>query len=130
MNTCVKNITSICDELFDECPCFNRCPTECDWIEYTTSISLSDYVIIKFLDFIKKTLNIILFSKSKPTEYYFGLMSQVPNIKNKFQDVNLTYDNYKKSVAMINVHYSNLIYKNISESPLYEPYDLIGIIGN
>jgi hypothetical protein len=66
----------------------------------------------------------------KPTEYYYGLMSQVQDIKNKFSKVNLSYDNYKKSVAMIKVYYSNLIYKNISESPLYETFDLVGIIGN
>ena len=56
-------------------------------------------------------------------------MKQRSNVLNIFTGQSLTYDLYKSSVAMVNIYYSNLIYANTSESPTYEPSDLVGILG-
>ena len=57
-------------------------------------------------------------------------MKQRSNVLSAYSGQNLTYDLYKSSVAMVNIYYSNLIYTNTSESPTYEPSDLVGILGN
>ncbi len=56
-------------------------------------------------------------------------MKQRSSVLKIFTGQSLTYDLYKSSVAMVNIYYSNLIYTNTSESPTYEPSDLVGILG-
>ncbi len=43
---CVTNALSSCFKSIDTCSCHDYCPTECDSITYTTSISSSYYVFI------------------------------------------------------------------------------------
>ena len=50
-------------------------------------------------------------------------------VKNIYRRVNLTYDIFKDSVAKINVFYSDAYHTKISESPTYQPFDLIGLLG-
>jgi hypothetical protein len=57
-------------------------------------------------------------------------MKHTAQIKKLTSTVNLTYDIFKNSVAKINVFYSDIYYTKISESPTYQPFDLLGLLGN
>lgn len=50
-------------------------------------------------------------------------------VKDIYRRVNLTYDIFKDSVVKINVFYSDAYYTKIAESPTYQPFDLIGLLG-
>ena len=65
----------------------------------------------------------------KPTEYYYGLIKDTTQAKNFYRRVNLTYDIFKNSMAKINVFYADSYYTKITESPTYQPFDLIGLLG-
>jgi hypothetical protein len=56
-------------------------------------------------------------------------MKNTAQVKELFKRVNLTYDIFKNSVAKINVFYSDIYYTKISESPTYQPFDLLGLLG-
>ena len=45
MQNCAINIVTSCQKSDSSCSCYSACPTECDFIEYPTSLSSSVYVI-------------------------------------------------------------------------------------
>jgi hypothetical protein len=44
MQTCASNVVLNCQKSDASCSCYSACPMECDFIEYTTSLSSSVYV--------------------------------------------------------------------------------------
>lgn len=85
---------------------FCDCPIKCDYVDYSYSISLSDY----------------------PTNSYFkSLISNNPLIKSKYK--NQSFDEMRQSMVRINIYYDQMFQISITENIKTEVSDLVANIG-
>lgn len=88
--------------------CFYECPQECDSVEYALSSSHSDF----------------------PSPFYANILIKKFNKSSSQFRRNFTrYENIKKSVAKINIYFSDISYTTISEVPSKLIEQLIGDLG-
>ncbi|CAF0735692.1 unnamed protein product [Brachionus calyciflorus] len=105
---CVEDVRKFFDSKDLTKFCEDQCPRECDKVEYLYDINNSDY----------------------PSVYYYNVIKDQPNLKGKFEaSGNLSYNLFKQSVLMVNVHYQELSYTFYEEIITYKVSDIIGSVG-
>jgi hypothetical protein len=88
--------------------CLKQCPLECDSIEYDLLISSAS-------------------SLSK--QAYQLYQPIIDNSTSRFDEFNLTYEEIKERLLILNIYYSKLSYIKISESPKTSIIDLLSNLG-
>ena len=89
--------------------CGDRCPLECDSIDYNMYTSYSDF----------------------PSDAYANSLMQNPKIQAKYASnlSDLTYDSLKRNMALVSVYYSDLGYQKYEELENMSLGDLISGFG-
>ena len=64
-----------------------------------------------------------------PSIYYGNLLSKTEFIKSKFKSENISTKNLRKSILKVNVYYSDLKFKTLSEFPSISLPSLLSDIG-
>lgn len=107
-------INSVRNKYDMKAECEQYCPQECDYTQFSTSISSLDY----------------------PTAYYYNIISQQNNLKNIFQSslignasVNLDYNMFTQTVLAVSIFYEDLSYTFIEESQAVTIDTLTGVLG-
>jgi hypothetical protein len=124
---CVKQQRDYFDSLDISRTCDSYCPLECDSLSYSLSLNSASY----------------------PTEYYWGILLNQPNLVSKasvshtftpqsvsdmktdqIQSSSVSIDSLKNSILKISVFFQELRYTYVAETPAIDFLTLIGVIGN
>ena len=124
---CVKQQRDYFDSLDISRTCDSYCPLECDSSSYSLSLNSASY----------------------PTEYYWGILLNQPNLVSKasvshtftpqsvsdmktdqIQSSSVSIDSLKNSILKISVFFQELRYTYVAETPAIDFLTLIGVIGN
>ena len=124
---CVKQQRDYFDSLDISRTCDSYCPLECDSSSYSLSLNSASY----------------------PTEYYWSILLNQPNLVSKasvshtftpqsvsdmktdqIQSSSVSIDSLKNSILKISVFFQELRYTYVAETPAIDFLTLIGVIGN
>lgn len=89
--------------------CSPKCPDQCSYFTYTTSVSMADY----------------------PTTYYYNALKKQPDVERRIKGGNktATFELLKYSCLLVNVFYEDLLYTAIEEEAALTLDNVIGQIG-